>query len=66
MEALILHPEGFSVESDLFVNEQGRLLSKETVETIPILECRPAYFAESEHVGDWIEFLRSCGGFEVF
>ena len=65
-EVLVLQPEGFSVESDLIVDEQGRLQSKDTVEENPTGNHRPAYFAASEHVRQWIEFLRHCGGFEVF
>jgi len=26
----------------------------------------PVYYADDEHLAEWVEFLRNCGGFEVW
>ena len=48
------------------VTEDGRFVTEEEVETNPELDTRTPYQVEDEHLKEWIEFLRHCGGFEVW
>jgi hypothetical protein len=65
-QALDGHREGFVVESDLRVDENGRFLDEEDLSRNPELKHHSPYVAERDHVLNWIEFLRHCGGFEVW
>jgi hypothetical protein len=60
--ALTIHQDGFTVPDETTrVTEDGRFVSPEEIARNPKLKktCR-------EHVQEWIEFLRHCGGFEVW
>jgi hypothetical protein len=59
------HTEGHTLESDLRVGPGGRLLSLETVQQNPTAGVSP-YLVHDEHLKEWVEFLRSCGGFQVY
>ena len=48
------------------VAEDGHFVSDEELAENPGIEPRPAYEVEDEHLKEWIEFLRHCGGFEVW
>jgi len=48
------------------VTEDGRFVTEEEVETNPELDTRTPYQVEDEHLKEWIEFLRHCGGFGVW
>jgi hypothetical protein len=63
------HVSGHSVDSDLrvtkeraFVTEQREQRNREN----PDLETESPYQVDEEHLKQWIEFLRHCGGFEVW
>jgi len=48
------------------IAEEGRFVSEDELEENPNLETRTPYQVEDEHIKEWIEFLRYCGGFEVW
>jgi hypothetical protein len=54
------HVSGHGLDSDLRV-----VTEQESMEN-PDLETESPYQAEDEHLKEWIEFLRHCGGFEVW
>jgi hypothetical protein len=64
--ALVTHQDGLQLESDIRVDESGRLLSEEDLKRNPELKTYSPYVTEREHVMEWIEFLRHCGGFAVW
>jgi hypothetical protein len=41
-------------------------VSPEELEKNPDLETSSPYEVEDQHLKKWIEFLRHCGGFEVY
>jgi hypothetical protein len=53
----------FFYDAGVYVRADGTFVEKgELVRTEPIF---PAHSVSRERVADWIDFLRSCGGFEV-
>jgi hypothetical protein len=60
------HTEGHGLESDLQVTEDGRFVSTVELAQNPDLETVSPYEVNDEHLKEWIEFLRHCGGFEVW
>jgi hypothetical protein len=60
------HTEGYGLESDLRVTKDGRLILPEELAENPDLETESPYEVSDEHLNKWIEFLRHCGGFEVW
>lgn len=48
------------------VTKDGRFVTDEELATNPDLETETPYRVEDEHLKEWIEFLRHCGGFEVW
>ena len=48
------------------VTEEGRFVTDEELAANPDLETHTPYNVEDEHLKEWIEFLRHCGGFEVW
>jgi hypothetical protein len=60
------HTEGYGLESDLRVTEDGRFVSAEERARNPDLETASPYGVGDEHLKEWVEFLRHCGGFEVW
>ena len=59
------HADGHTVESDLRVTKEGRVVSEEELAANPDLETVSPYVVRDEHLKEWIEFLRNCGGFRV-
>jgi hypothetical protein len=58
------HAEGYCVESeDLRMLPGGRLVMGSDAEG---QETTSPYMVSDEHLKQWIEFLRHCGGFEVW
>ncbi len=60
------HTEGYTVESDLRITLEGRFVSAEELAANPDLETTTPYGVSDEHLKEWIEFLRHCGGFQVW
>jgi hypothetical protein len=57
------HVDGHQIESDeLRVNAEGRFVDAEENST---QETMSPFMTRDEHLKEWIEFLRHCGGFEV-
>jgi len=59
------HASGIEIESDLQMTGDGRLLSSEEVAANPDLETESPYSTDDDHIKEWVEFLRHCGGFQV-
>jgi hypothetical protein len=60
------HTEGHGLESELRITEDGRFVSDKELAENPDLETVSPYEVDDEHLKQWIEFLRHCGGFEVW
>ncbi len=60
------HTEGQGLESDLRVTADGRFVSAQELAEHPDLETASPYQVRDEHLKEWVEFLRHCGGFEVW
>jgi hypothetical protein len=52
--------------ASLFVTEDGRLISDEELASNPELKTRSPYSVRREEVEEFVEFLKSCGGFCVW
>jgi hypothetical protein len=62
-----LWQHGYTAEYDkLRLTEEGRFVTAEQVAKNPHLKTRSPFFVRPEHVREWIEFLRHCGGFFVY
>lgn len=60
------HAEGHGLESDLQITKDGRFVSAKELAENPDLETVSPYEVSDEHLKEWIDFLRYCGGFEVW
>jgi hypothetical protein len=60
------HVAGHGLDLDLRVTKDGGFVSKQDSEENPGLETESAYRVDDEALKEWIEFLRHCGGFEVW
>jgi hypothetical protein len=60
------HPEGFVLESGIRATEDGRIVSEQELAENPSLETVSPYEAGESDLRKWIEFLKGCGGFEVW
>jgi hypothetical protein len=60
------HVEGHGLDSDLQVTQDGRFVTDEDLASNPGLVAESPYEVADEHLKEWIEFLRHCGGFEVW
>ena len=60
------HTEGHGLDSELRITEDGRFVSDKELAENPDLETVSPYEVDDEHLKQWIEFLRHCGGFEVW
>ena len=58
--------DGLQLDLGMYVDEENRLSTAETELQNPDAELRPAHEVEDEHIKEWIDFLRHCGGFEVW
>ena len=57
---------GTPFDSDLRVTAEGRFVSEEELADNPEMESLSPYEVEDEHLKEWVEFLRHCGGFSVY
>jgi hypothetical protein len=60
------HTQGHGLESDLRVTPDGRFVSDEELAGNPDLVTASPYEVGDEHLKEWVDFLRHCGGFEVW
>jgi hypothetical protein len=60
------HAEGFVLESGIRVTAEGRFVSEQELAQNPSMETESPYEVSDEQLKTWIEFLRYCGGFEVW
>lgn len=60
------HVSGHGLDSDLRVTKDGAFVTEQESMENPDLETESPYQVEDEHLKEWIEFLRHCGGFEVW
>jgi hypothetical protein len=60
------HTEGHGLETDLRVTKEGRFVSEAEMAANPDMETVSPFEVKDEHLKEWIEFLRHCGGFEVW
>ena len=51
---------------EMRVTEDGHLVSEEELAENPDIETHTPYHVKDEHLKEWIEFLRYCGGFQVW
>jgi len=57
---------GHRLESDLRVTSDGRILDDWELAANPHVKTQSIYSVDDVQLKDWIEFLRHCGGFEVW
>lgn len=60
------HPDGFVLESGIRATEDGRIVSEQELAENPSLETVSPYEASEADFRKWVEFLKNCGGFEVW
>lgn len=60
------HPEGYVLETGIRATEDGRIVSEPELAENPSLETVSPYEAGESDLRKWIEFLKNCGGFEVW
>lgn len=60
------HTSGHELDLGLRVTKDGRFVSEADVAASASLELMTPYRIEDEHLKEWVEFLRDCGGFEVW
>ena len=60
------HADGFQVDLGLRVTPEGRFVPEQDRAKEPDLETNSPYQVADEHLKEWGEFLRHCGGFEVW
>ena len=60
------HVSGHGVDSDLRVTKDGAFVTEQESRENPDVETESPYQADDEHLKEWIELLRHCGGFEVW
>ena len=59
------HTDGHKLDLDLRVTKEGRFISEDELAENPEMEIDSPYEVSDDHLKEWIEFLRNCGGFEV-
>jgi hypothetical protein len=60
------HTEGHKLDLGLRVTKEGRFVTEEELAATPEMETDSPYEVCDDHLKEWIEFLRNCGGFEVW
>lgn len=60
------HTQGHGLDLGLRVTPDGRFVTPAEVAANPALETLSPYQVADEHLKEWVEFLRNCGGFEVW
>lgn len=57
---------GQTLESEMKVTKEGRFVTDEELEDNPDLETESPYEVDDEHLKEWVQFLRHCGGFQIW
>jgi hypothetical protein len=60
------HTEGHQLDLGFRVTREGRLVTEHELAENPDLEAESPHAVCDDHLKAWIEFLRDCGGFEVW
>jgi hypothetical protein len=60
------HTGGHGLDLGPRVTKEGRFVTDEELAENPDLETVSPYQVSDEHLKKWIDFLRHCGGFEVW
>lgn len=60
------HPEGMVLDAGIRMTPEGRFVTEQELADSPSMETVSPYEASVEQMKKWIDFLRSCGGFEVW
>lgn len=60
------HTAGHGIDLGLRVTYDGRFVSDDELSKRPDLETMSPYQVDDDHLKQWVEFLRHCGGFEVW
>ena len=61
------HVDGLALDiPGAAVTEEGRFITDEELTENLDLKTKTPYEVEDDHLKEWIEFLRHCGGFEVW
>ena len=60
------HTQGHGLDLGLRVTTDGRFVSEQELQANPQLATHSPYRVDDEHLKEWVEFLRHCGGFEVW
>ena len=60
------HVEGHGLELGLRVTPEGRFVSPAEIAANPTLVTVSPYQVDDDQLKEWVEFLRHCGGFEVW
>jgi hypothetical protein len=56
---------GLTLESEAKVTPDGCFVTDEELADNSCLETKSPYTVDDDHLKEWVEFLRHCGGFEV-
>jgi hypothetical protein len=59
------HTNGHGLASDLRVRRDGRFVREGECAENPDVEATSPYAVDDDHLKEWVEFLRHCGGFAV-
>ena len=57
---------GKTLDLELRVTTEGRFVTPAERAANPELQTESPYQVQDEHLKEWVTFLRSCGGFEVW
>ncbi|HTI49640.1 MAG TPA: hypothetical protein VL475_01760 [Planctomycetaceae bacterium] len=60
------HAEGYVLDAGIRVTPEGRFVTEQELADNASLETVSPYEVGTEQLNRWIEFLRDCGGFEVW
>lgn len=66
MQWMAKHPDGLVLEAGIRMTPDGRFVTEQELADDASLETVSPYEASLEQLNKWIEFLRHCGGFEVW